>query len=441
MIDVIIVGAGLAGLYAAKELTKTGYNVIILEGQSRVGGRVLSFPYNGGRVELGAQWIAPTHYRVHSLIAEAKLKLSPTYKKGKSLYYKINMSNEVQTNPFSLRMLVDILRFKRKLEKLAKRIPVNAPWEAQNAEFLDSQSVEDFHNQELRTDTGKLLVRRKLEEMLCKTLEDVSLLDLLWCIHTAGSINNILTGEAFWLKEGCQRLVEHLSNELQHCLHIGVVVEAIHWKKDSVTVYSKGKEWTGKTVILTVPPPTYRCIHFDPPLPMLNKQFIESVSPSFVIKCFVIYSRPFWREKGLSGTTYVGEGPVYMTVDSSINEEAGILTVIVAGNEGKSFEKLTESERREKVIKLLIKLYGEEAKSPICYMDKNWLGDPFIVGGYGVHFSPGQLTKFKDSFLKPIGPIHFAGSETALEWRLYMEGALASGERAAKEIQETIPLG
>ncbi|MCD8511847.1 MAG: FAD-dependent oxidoreductase [Bacillus sp. (in: Bacteria)] len=431
----IIIGAGLSGLFAAKKLTDKGLNVLVLEGRTRLGGRILSIPHEGGVLELGAQWIAPTHHRVKSLVAEAGLTFTPTYTKGKTLCYQMNGGAEVQTDPFSLLTKLELFRFKRKLEKLSATIPKESPWEAEGAQELDSQTVESFCHQMIGTSVGKTFIRRKLEELLCNELTEISLLDLLWCIGTAGSINAVLAGEKYWLKEGTQGLIIYLAGALpENCLELGIKVEKIDWGNDGVTVYGNGQLFAAKKLIITLPPRLCSDIAYDPPLPAMRDQFTQQNDQSSVIKCLVVYDCPFWRMKGYSGTSYKGEGPVHMTIDSSINDRLGVLTVIIAGQEARTFGALTEVERREIVIATLIRVFGDEARTPLRYLDKNWSEDPFSRGGYGAHFPPGVITQFQDVLFRPIGPLHFAGSETATEWRLYMEGALVSAERVVDEI-------
>lgn len=349
------------------------------------------------------------------------------------------LSNEqgadVQTDPFSLRTKLELNRIKKKIDKLAATIPKESPWKAEGAQELDSQTVEGFCHQKIEAPAGKTFIRRKLEEMLCNELAEVSLLDLLWCIRTTGSINAVLAGEKYWLKEGAQSLITYLASTLpENCIEVGVKVERIRWGNDRVIVYGNGRSYTANKLIMTLPPSLCGLIAYDPPLPTRRDHFTARLDQSSVIKCLVLYDCPFWRKKGYSGTSYVGEGPVHMTIDSSINERLGVLTVIIAGQEARSFGALTELERREKVIDTLLRVFGEEARTPLRYLDKNWSKDPFIMGGYGAHFPPNVITQFQDVLYRPIGPLHFAGSETATEWRLYMEGALASAERVVDEI-------
>ncbi|WP_170885577.1 flavin monoamine oxidase family protein [Bacillus alkalicellulosilyticus] len=436
MTDVLIIGAGLAGLSAAQELTKAGYCVRILEAKNRVGGRVLSVPYQGGVLELGAQWIAPTHKRVHALLKEANLTLTPTFTKGKTLFFNMNTYEKIDTQPFSLHAKIDMYRFQQKLDKLASTLPMERPWQAEKAMDLDSQSVEKFVLHTLKSETGKRFIQRKLEELMCKNLSEVSLLDLLWNIRAAGSVQNILKAETYWLKEGTQKLAEHLSNGLTKSIEFGEVIQEVCWNDNQVTVKSKQHTWNAKKLILTMLSPLTNEIHFEPPLPTQYVQLTQNIGETAVIKAMVVYDRPFWRDNGLSGSSYGGEGPIHMTVDSSIENQVGVLTIISSGREALSFGKQSEEERKKTVIEILKRLYGEKASTPIYYKEKKWTEEPFIRSGYGSHFPPTVLTQYKEALYQPVGPIHFAGSETATEWRLYMEGALASGERVAQEIIE-----
>jgi monoamine oxidase len=159
-----------------------------------------------------------------------------------------------------------------------------------------------------------------------------------------------------------------------------------------------------------------------------------------VIKCFAIYDEPFWRAEGMSGSTVSGSGPLTLTVDNSPpTGSPGILVGFLEGDHARSFGRVPADQRRAAVLANLVQLLGPRAGRPDDFIEKSWAEEEWSRGCYEGYTPPGVLTAFGPALREPIGPIHWAGTETATKWNGYIDGALQSGERAAREVLQKIP--
>src|SRR5215831_7685527 len=133
--DVLVVGAGLAGLVAARDLSAAGRSVLVLEARDRVGGRIVNEDIGDGKiVEMGGQWAGPTQDKILALAAELSITTFPTYDTGrKVLDFNGKRGTYSGTIPrISPLVLADVGQAQARLEALAKKVPTDAPWTAVN---------------------------------------------------------------------------------------------------------------------------------------------------------------------------------------------------------------------------------------------------------------------------------------------------------------------
>ncbi|MCL7748276.1 flavin monoamine oxidase family protein [Halalkalibacter alkaliphilus] len=437
-VNVVIVGAGLAGLTAAHELKKRDVSFIILEARSRAGGRVYSTMSDENLpIDLGAQWIGPGQKRMMRLAEEYNLQLTPTFQKGKTLFHLRGKKNKTKGNMPKLSALatLNMMILKKKIDKLSKQIPANEPWTSELAKQLDKMTLEEFIQVHSHSNSASAYYRLIIEELLCAKLYEVSALDFLWCIKSAGSIDDLLAAESFWFKDGAGKLIDKLIEPLTEFIYFDHPVQRIIYEEKKAVVYARNQSWTTSEVIITIPPNFITNIHFDPPLPSDRVQLSERAGLPSVTKLIFIYDRPFWRELGLNGTAYSDQPPVNLTIDSSPEDgKRGILTVLIGSKSARDLASMKAEARHDLVKKALIRFFGKEAELPLRVFEKDWTADMWTHGGYGTHFPTGVISHFGPSLIEPVGPIHWAGTETAFEWRMYMEGAVQSGERVVSEV-------
>ena len=164
--DVVVVGAGLAGLVAARQLTAAGSSVVVLEARDRVGGRVLSHELGDGKVvELGGQWIGPTQDRLAALARELGVDTFQTHDEGSNVIeYRGRLRRYAGTVPrINPLVLLDVERAQRRLNRLARRVPLEAPWETPHAGRLDGQTAASWMRRNVATGQGRMLLELFIE--------------------------------------------------------------------------------------------------------------------------------------------------------------------------------------------------------------------------------------------------------------------------------------
>ena len=158
-----------------------------------------------------------------------------------------------------------------------------------------------------------------------------------------------------------------------------------------------------------------------------------------VIKMYLTYDRPFWREGGLNGQVASDEGPIKVTFDNTPPGYArGVILGFIEGNDAREWAHRTADERRQAFVDCLVRYFGQEASHPLEYLERDWMAEEFSRGCYGAHFAPGVWTAYGPALTEPIGPIHWAGTECSPVWNGYMEGAVRSGEAAALSVRDQL---
>lgn len=440
--EVVVIGAGLAGLTAATELRRY-VPVAVLEARNRVGGRILSSEMGGIIAELGAQWISSKHRRMAALLERFDLSTAPVRSSGAAFYELLGRRTVTHSAipPVPLPSLLDLRRVKRKLAVLAKHIDPAAPWSSPKAKSMDERTLVTWLNRVSFSTYGRALFRILAEEQLCGELSETSVLDAVWSVASCGGVDAMLEAEERWTPEGLQKLPERMAAAMGDEVSLNAPVRRIDWTKDRVAVHTDRGTWHGRRVIVAIPPTLAGRIQYEPPLPYFRDQLTQRAGQGSVIKVALAYDKPFWRERGLSGEAFLDRGPVRYAMDSTPpGRGEGVLAVLSTGSDARLLGLGDERERRAAVLRGLAEAFGPEALAPSAYLEKDWMSDPWSRGGYGVNFSPGVLTEYGHALSTPVGPIHWAGTETASSWRLYMEGAVQSGERAAVEVAGALGL-
>jgi monoamine oxidase len=445
--DLAVIGAGLAGLSAARLAAKAGASVVVLEARDRVGGRILNEEIGGGHVvEVGGQWIGPTQDRLAALAGELGVATFPTYGDGRNVIeYGGRLRRYRGTIPrINPLVLIDVERAQRKLNRLSRKVPLDAPWEAPNAAELDAQTAATWMRRNVATKAGRMLLELGIEAVWAAQPEDMSLLHVLFYIHSGGSLQMLFDTEGGAQQDrfvgGSQRIAILMAEQLgRDNLLLGAPVRKIGMGEHGVTVEADGAVVRARRAIVALAPTLAGRIAYDPALPGFRDQLTQRMPLGTVAKCMAIYDEPFWRADGLSGQGTSETGPVKLTFDNSPPDGSpGVLLGFLEGRQARELGRLRLEERRAAVIDCFARLFGPKASSPAAYVERLWAEEQWSRGCYGCHMPTGAWTNYGPALREPIGPLHWAGAEYATVWNGYMDGAVRSGEAAASAVLERL---
>jgi len=440
--DVLVVGAGLAGLSAATHLRGAGLEVKVLEARERVGGRLLRRSLGDGHwVDVGGQWMGPTQTRLAALAQELGAESFPTYAHGENaIEWKGKVKRYRGDIPrISPAVLLDTLQAQRRIERLAKQVVLEEPWQTPGARELDSQTFWSWLQANTRTRGARTLLEIAVEAVWAAEPADVSLLHVLFYTASAGGFEQLIgtSGGAQQDRfvEGAAALPLELAARLGDDVVLQAPVREIVHARDRVEILTAQGSFVGRRAIVAIPPTLAGRIVYDPPLPGFRDQLTQRIAQGTVIKCMAVYEEPFWRAEGLSGQGLSDRGPLRVTFDNSPPDgRPGVLLGFLEGDQARRLGRVDAGERRAAVIDCFARLYGPRAATPQDYFEQAWAEEPFSRGCYVGFLGPGVWTSFGPALRAPIGTIHWAGAETAVRWNGYMDGAIESGHTAAEAV-------
>jgi monoamine oxidase len=440
-VDLVVVGAGLAGLAAARHARAQGASVVVLEARDRVGGRTLNHdlgPAHPGKVvEIGGQWAGPTQFRILELAAELGVETFPTHVTGANVIeWQGALKRYSGTIPnISVPVLLDVQQLQTRLNRMARHVDPETPWLAPDARRLDSQTFATWLDKAAKTSGGRTLLELVTQAVWACEPADLSLLHVLFYVRAAGGFE-ALTDTDGGAQEtrfvgGSQRIALALADALgDGVVRLGEPVRDIAWDDDGVTVNGV----TGRRCIVALPPTLTGRIRYAPALPGYRDQLVQRMPQGTVWKCMAVYDEPFWRADGLSGWGLSDAGPVRLTYDNSPPDGTpGVLLGFLEADHARRAGLMQPAERRAAVLDVFGRLFGPRARSPEQYVEQSWAEEEWTRGCYGCFMTPGGWTSYGPALRAPIGPLHWAGAETATIWNGYMDGAVRSGERAAAE--------
>lgn len=439
--DVVVVGAGLSGLAAARAIADSGREVVVLEARRRVGGRLLSATLGDGvTVDVGAQWVGDDHERVRRLAADLGVEIFPHYGAGRNLLDVGGVRRRYRgTIPrLGPRALWDVFIARRRFDRLARTVAAEAPWAAEQAAELDGQTLADWIEQNTKTEMARELLGLAGRTIWGTGPEELSMLHVLFYVNSAGGFDKLIDTEGGAQQDrldgGAQLLALGLAESLGDRVRLGAPVRRIEHGDGAVRIDADGLEVEAGRAIVALPAALAARIDFDPSLPERLGELARRFRPGRLNKCMALYEEPFWRADGFSGEAVTDAGPVTLTFDSSPRDgSAGVLLGFVGGPEADEMAAMDEAGRRAAVLACFARLYGPRAECPLDYTEQEWSAEEWSGGGPTSNFGPGGWTECGPALRQPVGRIHWAGTETATVWSGYMEGALQAGERVAAE--------
>lgn len=440
--DVLIIGAGAAGLTAANDLRKAGLSVAVLEARDRVGGRLWTDVIDGAMLEIGGQWVSPDQDALKDAIEELGLETYSRYREGDSVY----VGPDGQAHRFTGEMFpvapeteAEIARITEILDALVAEIDPDKPWEHPNAAEWDSISWYAWLRQQTDDDEAvRNLAFATGSAMLTKPTHAFSLLQSLLMAASAGSYSNLVDADFILDKRvvgGLQQVPLRLAERLGDDVLLNQPVRSLEWSDDGVVATTDELTVRARYAILAHAPVLYSRISFVPPLPRRQHQLHQHLSMGFVIKVHAVYDRPFWREQGLSGTAFSPYELSHEAYDNTNHgDERGTLVGFVSDANADGVFELSAEERKERILESLSHYYGPEAKNPVVYYESDWGSEEWTRGAYAASFDLGGLHRYGADLRTAVGPIHFACSDMAGAGYQHVDGAIRMGHLVAADI-------
>ncbi|MDQ0823398.1 putrescine oxidase [Arthrobacter sp. V4I6] len=463
--DVVIVGAGPTGLTAARELKRAGLSVAVLEARDRVGGRTWTDTVEGAMLEIGGQWVSPDQTELLALLGELGLQTYSRYRDGRSVYIGADGKRTLyagDTFPVSETTAAEMDRLTALLDSLAAEIGATEPWAHPKARELDTISFhhwlrQNSSDEEACNNIGLFIAGG----MLTKPAHAFSVLQAVLMAASAGSFTH-LTDEDFILDKrvvgGMQQVSQLIAAELGDDVVLGSPVRTINWEMSSadgngagngagdadgndtgcrVTAVSERATVRARFVIMAVPPNLYSRVSFNPPLPRRQHQMHQHQSLGLVIKVHAVYSAPFWREEGLSGTCF-GAGALVQEVYDNTNHEdpRGTLVGFISDEKADAVFELGAEDRRRAVLESIAGFLGPKALDPEVYYESDWGSEEWTRGAYASSYDLGGLHRYGKDQHAPVGPIYWSSSDLAAEGYQHVDGAVRMGRQTAARIVE-----
>ena len=440
--DVAIVGAGFSGLAAALELRSRGLEPVVLEARDRVGGRVLNHELDGGEVvEVGGQWVGPTQEALLGLAADLGVATFPTHTEGENLIeYRGRVRRYRGTIPrLNPAMLLQVDRARRRFDRLASQVPLDAPWTAPRAIDWDRITFGEWMRRNVHSKGARMLLTLAIRSVFGTEPEDMSLLHVLFYVNSAGGFDALVDtaggAQDSRFVGGSQLVAIRMAERLGDAVVLESPVRRITDAGEGVTVETDGPSVEARRVIVAMSPTLSARIEFEPQLPAQRDQLTQRMPQGAIIKCMAVYSSPFWREEGLSGSGLSDGGSINAIFDNTPpGGSPGVLLGFLDGRAARRWGRRSPDERRAELVAVLTRLFGAAAGGPDEYVERNWAAERWSRGCYGGAFGPSGWTDFGPALREPVGRVHWAGTETATVWNGYIDGAITAGRRAAREV-------
>jgi len=427
--DVIIIGAGLAGLSAAHRVMLSGRSALVLEASQKVGGKIKSDHIDGTTIEYGGQWISSNHQEMLQLVRDQGLKLEPQMNQGKHIFADKGKPSYFEGD-FPGPSLVDRLnvqRLKRSLKKRSESIDPENPWNSRLAR-LDQLSFIRFIKHHLFASRGMRLIKPILEARFMSGMEQVSAMEGI--VQWSG-LHNVTR---FQIIGGADQVANKLAWEVD--IAFGHEVTQISRVKNHLIVTSRKSAFKCRKVVVALAPYQAAKLRYTPSISSSKIRFWKSVETGRILKCNIIFERPWWRNSDWSGEAFLSEEYAfqYLVDSGTATQEAGVLSTYTIGARCAATDKLTSMQLEELILNQVHQIIGSAvSEKPVSFSLEDWKSPPNGDGAYTT-IPPGMLTMYGELIAKNEGSIYWASAEYDTKFRGTMEGAVRSGVAAAEKV-------
>lgn len=428
-----VVGAGFAGLSAARMIKRSGLSVRLLEARDRIGGRTYTrYLADGTQIDLGGQWIGPNQHNILRLVRDYGIDTYETPTEGDEL---VVCGGRRLTSPPA-----EVTRILQKLDRLSTEIPLSSPWLHPSAKRWDQQTFSSWLAEQSHTRASARYVGRLIAGgLLAGDAGDFSLLEVLFYIASGSGIESLIScdggAQSYRIAGGTRSVTQAIAAELGNAIRLGRPVHRIEHTERGAKLMTSHGLYKARKVILAIPPTLSGRIDYAPSLPAERDALTQRMPAGYALKIHAVYAKPFWRKAGLSGIAVTDEGVIAETFDDSPPDDGhGVIVAFSYGADARRLRAEPAEVRRELVLEALADFYGADALSPEEFITFDWTAEPWTRGCFSGHLTPGAWTAYGHALRTPVGVLHWAGTETAINWNGYIDGAVESGERAANEV-------
>ncbi len=445
--DVVVIGAGIAGLTAAHRLVQAGVKVRLFEAQNRIGGRILSLRnhFADGQVaELGGELIDSGHRHLRSLAAELGLALDDFEQDQPELaravwFFEGHRRSEQEVIEAFLPIAAAI---ERDLATLGEGdITYHTP---QNAAALDRESLSDWFDRHSISGWIRSLLAVAYTTEMGLEPEQQSALNLLTFISAEPDPFRVFgeSDERFHVRGGNDLVIQELGRRLGSVIETGAVLESL--RQSAAGAYrlslrrdGASSEVTASHVILTLPVTTLRQVDLTLDLPVIKRRAIAELAYGTNAKLMIGFARRIWRESTASDGSSFSDLPYQTSWETSRMQAgaAGILTNFVGGQHGIDIGQGSAADQAERAVADLERLYPGIAAQRIGMREArfHWPSHPWTQGSY-LCLRPGDWTGLGGAIAEPVGRLRFAGEHCSTLAQGFMEGGCETGENAAAEL-------
>ena len=374
--DVIVIGAGAAGLEAAKRLVDLGRSVFILEAKDRVGGRLKADTVAGRTVGRGGQWVGARHT---VLLGEAERLGVATYRqyaKGKTVMQLLGkvVSFTGETPRMPILALLELALLQRRWDREMMTIPPDAPWTAPKAAEWDAMTLESWIGHNLRTAPARQFARLVPRGAWAVDASQVSYLWFLDAVRGGQGLAQLMAVEGGVLQDkfvgGMHQITALLAAELGERGVSSAPVRRIVQQADAVRVETDKGVYEARRLIFAAPPQSAGRIQFEPPLPAARDGLQQRMAMGAIIKVIVAYETPSLVQAGFTGQVATDDDVLGIVMDDVQAEGPAFLLGFIEGERALEMSAAGQAARKRAVIASLVRFFGSKAE-PIAYEDND----------------------------------------------------------------------